>query len=240
LLDANTELVEFGSVESIAVTQPELVVGIGHPSFIEIHDELTGVAPTVLPDFTSSWADQTRQVAQTVGRADRAELVISAVEERVAALAAEIEEAGFAGQRAAIVQNFAGEYFGYGPTSVSGTIVEQLGLTRSEAQSGTENFGFVPLSAEVIPDETNVPWVFGVRSTADGAEGPSNLDDPLIGGADSTVADVGEAWFNNSALGAWIVLDDIEAIMFERGEVTGLDGATAAFDDLLAAVEAAG
>ncbi|MEM9042881.1 MAG: ABC transporter substrate-binding protein, partial [Actinomycetota bacterium] len=241
VLDDNSDLVEYGSIESIAATRPDLLLGIGHPNFIEIVDELSGVAPLVLPDFTSTWQEQSRLVAQVVDRVDDAEALIATVEGRIDALAAEIEEAGFAGQQAAIVQDFSGDWFAYGPTTISGAVLEAVGFTRSEAQSGTENFGFIPLAEELIPDETNVPWVFGIAQTSpDGQVLGSIVDNPIVGGADTTVTDVGEAWFNNSVLGAWIVMDDLEAILFGRGEVTGLDGAASAFEALLAAVAANG
>ena len=241
VLSANSELVEYGSIASLAATRPDVLLGIGHPNFIEIVDELSGVAPLVLPDFTSTWQEQSRLVAQVVDREDEAEALIATVEGRIDALAAEIEAAGFAGQQAAIVQDFSGDWFAYGPTTISGAVLEAVGFTRSEAQSGTENFGFIPLAEELIPDETNVPWVFGIAQTSpDGEVIGSIVDTPIVGGPDSTVTDVGEAWFNNSVLGAWIVMDDLEAILFGRGEVTGLDGAASAFEALLAAVEANG
>ncbi|MEM9042306.1 MAG: ABC transporter substrate-binding protein [Actinomycetota bacterium] len=232
LLSEQTDLVEFGSVESIASTRPGLVLGIGHPNFIEIVDELSGVAPTVLPDFTSSWRDQTRLIAQVVDREAEAEAVIGAVDGRIAGLSAEIDDAGLTGQRVAVVQQFGPEWFAYGPTTISGSVVADVGFTRSVAQSGSENFGFLPLAEELVPDETDVPFVFGIATTAGAGTSPI-VDNPLVGGADSVVVDVSEAWFNNSALGAWIVLDDLEAIVFGRGEITEIDGAGAAFDDLL-------
>ncbi len=237
LISDRTELVEFGSIESIAATDPDLVLGIGHPNFIEIYDELNGVAPTVLPDFTDTWQAQTRTVAQIVDRVDEAEALIATVEGRIDALAAEIDEAGLAGQQAAILQDFGGSWFAYGPTTISGSVLASLGFTRSEIQSGEGDFGFIPVAEELVPDESNVEWVFGIATTSPdgGPAGGSIIDNPLVGGADSVVTDVGEAWFNNSVLGAWIVLDDIEAIVFGRGDVTQLDGAGAAFEALLAA-----
>lgn len=239
ILEPRTDLVEFGTIESVAATRPSIILGVAHPNHMEVVEDYAGIAPTVLPDFTSTWQDQTRLIAQVVGREDRADAVIGAVEARIEALAAELEAEGLAGERATIIQDFGGSYFAYGPTTISGAMLEGLGFTRSEAQSGSENFGFIPLAQELVPDETAVPFVFGVQTTSpDGAGRTASLrDDPLVDAEGRTVVDVGEAWFNNTALGAWIVLDDVEAAIFGRGEITGLDGAAAAFDSLLAAAE---
>ena len=69
-----------------------------------------------------------------------------------------------------------------------------------------------------MPEETSVPFVFAIATTAAGEDPPSLLDDPLVDGEGRTVVEVGEAWFNNTTLGARIVLDDLEAILFGRGE----------------------
>ncbi|MEO1061615.1 MAG: ABC transporter substrate-binding protein [Actinomycetota bacterium] len=239
VLEARSELVTAGSVESVAATQPELILGIGHPNSIEIHDDYAGIAPVVLPDFTASWQDQTRQIAQVVGRVDEGEAAIAVVEARVAQLAAEVEAAGLAGQQISIMQNFEGSYFAYGPTTISGSIAADLGFVRSEAQSSADNFGFIPISAELVPAETDVPIVVGVLAlSADGLV--SLFEDDLVSTDDKLAADVGDAWFNNTALGAWIVLDDLEAMLFDRGEIADVDAASGRFDELLAAIDAAG
>lgn len=241
LLSDRTELVEFGSVESIAATDPDLILGVGHPNFIEIIDSLQGVAPTVLPDFNSSWQDQTMLISEVVGREAEAEALVATLEGRIADLAAEIEQAGLTGTEVSIVQNFGPDWFSYGPSIASSAVLAELGFTRSEAQSSDDNFGFPQLSEEIIPDETSSPFVFGVATTSpDGTVIGTVTDNPIVGGPDSVVTDVSEAWFNNSVLGIWIVLDDIEAVVFGRGEVTQNDGAGAAFADLIAATEANG
>ncbi|MEM9516907.1 MAG: ABC transporter substrate-binding protein [Actinomycetota bacterium] len=241
LLSDRTELVEFGAVESIAATDPDLILGVGHPNFIEIIDSLQGVAPTVLPDFNSSWQDQTMLISEVVGREAEAEALVATLEGRIADLAAEIEQAGLTGTEVSIVQNFGPDWFSYGPSIASSAVLAELGFTRSEAQSSDDNFGFPQLSEEIIPDETSSPFVFGVATTSpDGTVIGTVTDNPIVGGPDSVVTDVSEAWFNNSVLGIWIVLDDIEAVVFGRGEVTQNDGAGAAFADLIAATEANG
>ncbi|MEO1057561.1 MAG: ABC transporter substrate-binding protein [Actinomycetota bacterium] len=241
LLSQRTELVEYGSVESIAATDPDLILGIGHPNFIEIVDSLQGVAPTVLPDFNSSWQDQTMLVSEVVDREAEAEALVATVESRIADLAAEIDQAGLTGTEVSIVQNFGPDWFSYGPSIASSAVLAELGFTRSEAQSSDDNFGFPQLSEEVIPDETSSPFVFGVATTSpDGTVIGTVTDNPIVGGPDSVVTDVSEAWFNNSVLGIWIVLDDIEAVVFDRGEVTQNDGAEAAFANLIAATASNG
>lgn len=237
ILEEQAGLVPFGSIEAVAAAKPDLILGIGHPNFIEIADDLDGVAPTVLPDFTATWQDQTRLIAQVVGREAEGDAAINAVQARTADLAAEVEAEGMSGELATIIQVFGPDYFAYGPTTVSGSILAELGFARSEAQSGSENFGFIPLAQELVPEETAVPYVFALTATA-GDGTISTADDPLIDPEGREVAEVGEAWFNNTALGAWIVLDDLEAVLFDRGEITGIDGAAAAFEELLlAAVE---
>ena len=237
VLDANSTLAEAGSVEAVAATQPELILGIGHPNLIELHDEYTGIAPVVLPDFTATWQDQTRLIAQVVDKEAEGEAAIAAVEQRVAELAAEVEAAGLAGQEISIIQNFGGDYFAYGPTTISGSIVADLGFVRSEAQSTADNFGFIPIAAELVPGETDVPVVVGVLADM-GDFFVSAFDDGLILTDDKITGDVGGAWATNTALGAWIVLDDLEALLFDRGDVANAGSAIERFDDLIATIEA--
>ncbi|MEM7276321.1 MAG: ABC transporter substrate-binding protein [Actinomycetota bacterium] len=211
-----------GGLEPIAAAEPELILGIGHPNLTELKEQHVGIAPVAYPDFTLPWTDQTEQFAAAVGRSDRGEAVVAVIEERLEEVKAKVAEAGLDGARASLIQPFGNEYYAYGPTTLAGTVLADLGFTRSEIQSGAGDFGFIQVSEELLGDETDAELVISL-SADDGAFG-SLFNSPVVNpGDDAFTGDVGDAWVSNTALSAWIILNDIEAII-----VTGEDPATSA------------
>lgn len=234
---AGVELAGGESLEAIAAAQPSLILGIGHPNHLEVREQHLELAPTVTPDFTRSWADQTAVFAAATGTEDRAEVVLSTVEDRVAELAARIDEAGLAGEQIAVIQNFGPEYYAYGPTTIAGQVVADLGFTRSEIQSGEGDFGFILVSEEQLGAETDAAVVISI-SGAD-AGGTTVFDSAVVApGDDASTGVVSEAWTANTALAAWVILSDLESILFGDGSTAAIDDVPGLWDELLAAIEA--
>src|SRR5262249_11460166 len=76
-------------VEKILLLKPDLIVGINVPWVVEIYDQLTTVAPTVLFDYNvpQSWQVLADQFSAAIGRADE----LDAVKARYADRTAEIK-----------------------------------------------------------------------------------------------------------------------------------------------------
>ncbi|WP_280455844.1 Fe2+-enterobactin ABC transporter substrate-binding protein [Nocardia brasiliensis] len=87
-----TELLPSGddiNLEFIAAQQPDLIIGggQGYPGqqSLQAYDQLSAIAPTVLvPTTLNNWQDQLKVVAETIGRADKVDTLITAYRDRVA------------------------------------------------------------------------------------------------------------------------------------------------------------
>ncbi|MEM9204229.1 MAG: ABC transporter substrate-binding protein [Actinomycetota bacterium] len=227
-----------GSIESIAAAQPQLIVGVGHPVHLESREQQLGIAPVATPDFTVSWAEQTAVFGAATGTSDRADALVAVVEGRIADLAARIEAEGLAGSRISIIQPFGPAFYAYGPTTLVGDISAQLGFTRSEIQSGAGDFGFIEVSEELLGSETDAAVVVDIDSGEQ--DGSSIFDSPVVDTTNATATgEASYAWSGNHALAAWVILDDMESIIFGDGSTTQVDDILAAWQALLAAVDAA-
>ena len=76
-------------IEAVAAAEPDLIIGGGQGmtavQAAEAFDRLSSIAPTVLaPATVVAWQEQLRLVADAVGRADRADALVRAYDERVA------------------------------------------------------------------------------------------------------------------------------------------------------------
>ncbi|MFI6217113.1 Fe2+-enterobactin ABC transporter substrate-binding protein [Nocardia brasiliensis] len=77
------------NLEFIAAQQPDLIIGggQGYPGqqSLQAYDQLSAIAPTVLvPTTLNNWQDQLKVVAETIGRADKVDALITAYRDRVA------------------------------------------------------------------------------------------------------------------------------------------------------------
>ncbi|MEM9520066.1 MAG: ABC transporter substrate-binding protein [Actinomycetota bacterium] len=227
-----------GSIESIAATQPQLILGIGHPLHMESRDQHLGIAPVATPDFTTSWAEQTAIFGAATGTTDRADALVAVVEGRIADLAGRIEAEGLAGSTISIIQQFGPEYYAYGPTTLVGDLSAQLGFARSEIQSGAGDFGFIQVSEELLGAETDAAVVVDIDSGED--DGVSIFDSPVVDTTNaSAVGQASYAWTGNHALAAWVILDDMESIIFGDGSTTQISDIISSWEALVAAVDAA-
>ncbi|MEM7091737.1 MAG: ABC transporter substrate-binding protein [Actinomycetota bacterium] len=224
------------NLEALAAAMPELILGIGHPNFLEVREQHNAIASTVTPDFTDTWQNQTLVFATATGTEERAETVITTVEARTAELRSRIDGAGLSGARISIIQTFGPEFWAYGPSTLVGTLVEDLGFTRSELQSGGGDFGFIPVAEEFLTEETTAEIVIGM--TGDVGDSLTVFDSPVVDPGDAFAAEVVRTWSANNALAAWIILDDLESILFGDGTTTDREEILDAWDDLLGAIDA--
>ncbi|MEL6893738.1 MAG: ABC transporter substrate-binding protein [Actinomycetota bacterium] len=222
------------NLETVAATDPSIILGIGHPNHLELKAEYDAIAPSAYPDFTTPWQDQTRVFAAITGREDRAEVVISTIDERVDALRARIDEAGLAGQQVSIIQPFGAEFYAYGPTTLAGDIVDRLGFPRSDVQSADGDFGFIEIAEELLPEQVDADVVVSITGTDGGA---SLFENPVVDVGDAASGDVTPIWTANHALAAWVILDDIESLLFGDGATVSADALPDVWQELLAEID---
>lgn len=91
--------------EKIASLKPDLILGIYSGMTDKDYEMLSGIAPTVAQtddyvDYGVPWQDMTRTVGRALGREDRANELVAALEGRFAALKA--ENKAFAGKKVAV------------------------------------------------------------------------------------------------------------------------------------------
>ena len=130
-------------VEKVASTRPDLIIGIYSGMTKKEYETLSRLAPVVaqpkgLPDYGSSWQQETLMTGQAVGKPGEAQKLVDESEQ----LIAEAAEANpdFAGHEAAIVSDYQG-VFVYGPKDVRTRFLGELG------------FHYPPELGDAFPDE---------------------------------------------------------------------------------------
>jgi iron complex transport system substrate-binding protein len=130
-------------VEKVAATRPDLIIGVYSGMTKKEYETLSRLAPVVaqpkgLPDYGSSWQQETLMTGQAVGKPEEAQKLVEESEALIAKAAEENPD--FAGQQAAIVSDYQG-VFVYGPQDVRSRFLEELG------------FQYPPELADAFPDE---------------------------------------------------------------------------------------
>ncbi|MEM9035913.1 MAG: ABC transporter substrate-binding protein [Actinomycetota bacterium] len=231
---AGVETTVRASLEWLADRDPDLLLGMGHPQNTTLRDEHLQIAPVAYPDFSAPWGDQMLAFAGATGRSADAERVVAVIDERITRLRAQLESAGVLGAEASILQSAGGQFWAWGPTTLPGELLDQLGFARSEIQSSDGAFGFILLSEEQLADEAQADVVFGVPENAAAEE--SVFDSPLVDVAQTPSGLVSEMWIANHAFAAWVVLEDIEAVVLDGGRPIADDELVDAWDAFLAEV----
>ena len=119
--------------EKIASLTPDLIIGTNAGMSEESYEKLSEIAPTVTSKedadvYFEDWQEQTRQIAQAVGRSTEGEALITEVEDAYAAAAAEHPE--FAGLTASFAQGgaYEGNIWVY-PDGMNTDFLTDLGFT---------------------------------------------------------------------------------------------------------------
>lgn len=231
---SGTEFIPPDNLEALAVASPSLMVGIGHPNFEPFVDEHREIAPSVYPVFTTRWDEQTEVFAQVTGTEDRAGAVIAAVEARTEEVRDAIEAAGLTGAEVSLIQTFPGEFYSYTESPLAGSILKDLGFTRPELQLEGDEFGFVAFSEEELPSQTQSDIVIWIDAAFEG----SLFDNPLVDMGDRIAVSAIPSWTANHALGAWIMLEDVERAVTGQAPLTAGEEVAAVWDELIAAIDA--
>lgn len=198
---STTDGLEF---EKIASLKPDLIIGTNAGLTEENYGKLAEIAPTVTNEegaglYFADWQDQTRIVAQAVGRSSEGEALIDGVEAAYAAAAAEHPE--FAGLTATFSQGgpWDGNMWVY-PDGLNTDFLTDLGFSITpgleqyvpseggQAQIAAENMGVIDADVIVFatesPDAVQEVLDFGTTSSLDAVTGGHAVfTDEVLAGA---------------------------------------------------------
>jgi iron complex transport system substrate-binding protein len=135
------------NLEAVAALEPDLILG---DEFLEVYDQLSAIAPTVLVSYGANggWRTRFREIAAAVGREDRAAEVERAYEQELAALDDTAREQTVAFVRVTPEGGFRVDSL---PTAFPGSVAVDAGVPtlRPEGVGAfDEESGFLELSAE--------------------------------------------------------------------------------------------
>lgn len=223
MLDHASDVEVFGTLaepnlEVLVKLQPDVILAEAWITQ-EQYDAFAKIAPTFVPTLPANdrnnWISSSRQFAEALGRADEGEAMLRKVEERTAEVAAVIGDR--AGQSVAVLR-----WMPQGPVvmsgrTITGQLLSQVGLERTEMAMAIEGGHSDPLSLENLT-EIDTDWLFIATLNADAQ---AALDEARQQPAfqrlkavqsQQTTAVNGQVWSSASGpYAALAILDDIES-----------------------------
>lgn len=221
----DSEPVEVGTmepnIEAIASLEPDVILDTRSDNSQERHDTLTPIAPVVgAPpevevNYGTSWQQQTRQVAQVLGKEERGEELVTELEERFTQIREDNPE--FADTTIAVGAYFDGQYGAYVPGDTRVDLLTELGFEyKSALAERVDGDFYTDLSAELVEElDADLTVVFPIGGPETGEflhedpvlqSIPSAEDDRLIIVDD---LDLANAFSSGSTLGINHALDEI-------------------------------
>jgi len=141
------------SLESVAILEPDLIIGIGSGILPEQYATLSRIAPVLMqphgrPPFGTAWQEMLQSIGLALGRQSQAEKLTAGLRETFAAVRARHPE--WAGRSAVAAYNHGGETGVFMPEDSRSRFLAELGFIAPaalERLSHTQGF-FAPLSPE--------------------------------------------------------------------------------------------
>lgn len=227
------------NLEAIAATDPDLIVFTSEAETLELYDEFSAIAPTVVIPFDQPWQEVVRFTGKAFGREGRADDLVGAVERRCERLGGQLENP----PPSLSVLGYTGDnFYTPAPQVPMSRVIEECGFTRPPAQtSGEVTQTIIVLSPEVLAehDADTVAVLGGSGYNADAvADIPTFRALPAV--QDGRTAELnGDIWFGNHPFAIYWMIADLELIPeggSAREELGTPDDAVdrwAAFDELL-------
>lgn len=153
--------------EQIAALEPDVIEAIGSGITEEQYEALSRIAPTVAAeaqytDYSTPWYERTRTIGRILGKAEEAEGIVAALEQRFEDVAAAHPE--WQDMEAAIAFNVT-EFGVYRSNDTRAQLLAQLGFSTPPAidAAGPDTAFWVPFSEERIDviDTDLVVWILG-------------------------------------------------------------------------------
>jgi iron complex transport system substrate-binding protein len=119
--------------EAVAAQRPDLILGIYQDLDDAKYKKLSAIAPTVAQSakfkpYTTPWRDETRSIAEAVGKKEKAEKLIGQVDERFAKVRAAHPE--YRTQEAMIIDPSEG-FYAFSSTDPRGQFLKEMGFDSS-------------------------------------------------------------------------------------------------------------
>jgi iron complex transport system substrate-binding protein len=199
------------NLEVIATLEPDLILGV-EVNVEGVYDELSEIAPTVVPAFESSadWKEVHLKFSEALGLEEEGRTVLEEYEARARELR---ESFGDSPPEISILLT-SEEYLAvYAGDSFAGTVVLDAGLSFPESVDDLDYEISRELLSELDADAVFV-WAFEGTARDSEREIRALLEDPLFKRLDAVrrgdVHVVGNHWIGTGVLGANLVLDDLE------------------------------
>lgn len=142
------------SVEKVASTNPDLILGTYSGVTQTEHDKLSALAPTVtqpkeFADYGVPWQDQTRIVGKALGRSDKADELVASVQKKFTDVSAAHPE--FQGKTVIVgALKGPGQFGVYGPEDPKVRFFTELGFVNPPVTQQITDTNFAPISTEQL------------------------------------------------------------------------------------------
>jgi iron complex transport system substrate-binding protein len=123
--------------ETVLALDPDLIVAISAGLTREQYDQLSAIAPTIVQPkgvipYGAAWQDSTRMIGKALGRADRAEQLVTDLEGRFAQVRAANPQLAGKKSMVAGVSTGGGQWFAYSSQDARGQFLTSLGMSVPE------------------------------------------------------------------------------------------------------------
>ena len=160
-------------IEEIASLEPDLIISLYNGTTEEQYEQLSQIAPVVVPDeeyanFAITWQEATRATGEALGREDEALALVDDLEQAFADAADEHPE--FSGKTAIVAERFeAGETIVRTGNDVRAKFFEQLGfeIPTEIAKIAPNEFGELYVPDELVTDLSKDLLVWNVGFAPD-------------------------------------------------------------------------
>lgn len=157
-------------IEEIASLEPDLILSLCNGTTRKQYDQLSRIAPTVVPkkelqDFKITWQEATWVTGKAIGREDDARALVDELEQEFAAAAK--HHPGFEGQQVVVAERFeSGESVVRTGNDVRAQFFEDLGfITPTEAAGAKPDaFGEIKVSDELLGELSRDLLVWNIGS----------------------------------------------------------------------------
>ncbi|MFE3291036.1 iron-siderophore ABC transporter substrate-binding protein [Rhodococcus sp. NPDC059234] len=154
-------------VEKVAATNPDLILGTYSGVTQSQHDKLSALAPTVtqpkeFADYGVPWQDQTRIVGKALGKSDKAEELVTSVQDKFTSVSA--ANPAFKGKTVIVgALKGPGQFGVYGPEDPKVRFFTELGFVNPTVTQQITTTNFAPISTEQLSlaDADLLVWYAG-------------------------------------------------------------------------------
>lgn len=229
---SETAFLQSPNLEKVAAEAPDLIVMSNAGPLPEYAEQFGAIAPTIGLSFSEGWEKALTETAATFGKEAEAEKITARLE-------ASIAEASVAkAESLSIVFGYGGTLNSPQPSTVMAQLVEQVGLSRPEAETSdtvTSSEALTTFSAEALEQHDADAMVLLADGYYDaGFVKSQKLYDKLGQVQDNRVFEVdGDTWFANNVFAVQWILDDLSAIFAGDGEVGEVADAQARWDEFV-------